>query len=140
MKGISTIIAEIIMVVITIGLISVAYLYMSGLITGRTATNIQLLDAYCRSGNISFLIKNIGTTNIAGTGGGTVGPLTLVIRGTTITAGLTCDFSPANTITAGNSTFCKNNSQLIPATAMSSGYNEIRIIGPSNAIGGSISC
>ena len=69
MKGISTIIASIILVVITIGLISVAYLYMTGLLSGTTANNIQLMDAYCdlvgsNQYNITSMIKNIGTANV----------------------------------------------------------------------------
>jgi len=42
-KGIATIIATIILVVITIGLVSTAYLYFSGLIGGATRGTIQVL-------------------------------------------------------------------------------------------------
>ena len=141
MKGISTIIATIIMVVITIGLISVAYLYMSGLVTSRTGTNLQLVDAYCRSGNFTLLIKNAGTIDLSGTTGSSgIGPLTIVIRGTTTTGGWWCDFNPVNTIKAGNVTLCKNNTPISPASAVVAGANDIRIIGPSNAIPGTLFC
>jgi FlaG/FlaF family flagellin (archaellin) len=127
MKGISTIIATIIMVVITIGLIGVAYLYMSGLISGRTATNIQLADAYCR-GTLFMLIKNIGTTSIAT-------QINVVIRGQTVAAAsITCN--PAFPLGAGNTTMCSNTTLVNLVT----GPNEIRIIGPSNAVGGTINC
>jgi FlaG/FlaF family flagellin (archaellin) len=128
MKGVSTIIASILMVVITIGLTSVAYLYMSGLLISRTVTNIQLADAYCKTGSLYFLIKNIGTQNINNN-------VTVVIRGSTLAVGaITCD--PLFPLGAGNSTFCRNTSALNTQP----GANELRIIGPSNAVGGTVFC
>lgn len=60
MKGISTIIATILLVIITISLVGVAYLFVSGLLTGQTSKNIKLMEA---SGHI-VIIQNIGTRNI----------------------------------------------------------------------------
>jgi flagellin-like protein len=60
MKGISTIIATIILVVIAISLVGTAYLFVSGLLTGQTSKNIKLMEA---SGHI-VIIQNIGTQNI----------------------------------------------------------------------------
>jgi FlaG/FlaF family flagellin (archaellin) len=126
MKGISTIIATIIMVVITIGLISVAYLYMSGLITSRTTQNIQLADAFCRASDkhIIALIKNIGTVSIPDAN------LNVVLRGTT--SARTCN--PALPLPAGSTTSCDI------TTAGVTGPNELRIIGPANAVGGTVNC
>jgi FlaG/FlaF family flagellin (archaellin) len=126
MKGISTIIATIIMVVITIGLISVAYLYMSGLITSRTTQNIQLADAFCRASDkhIIALIKNIGTVSIADAN------LNVVLRGSSSLR--TC--TPALPLAAGATTSCD------VTTAGVTGPNDLRIIGPANAVGGTVNC
>jgi len=121
MKGISTIIATIIMVVITIGLISVAYLYMSGLIISTTATNIQLSDAYCNTTHIIYLIRNIGTASISS--------LTFYVNGAPTT--VTCN--PILPMGPGNSTTCLH----IVTTV---GIKQIRVVGPSNAAPGTISC
>ena len=108
------------MVVITIGLISVAYLYMSGLIAGTTATNIRLTDAYCNSTHIIYLINNIGTASVSS--------LTFYVDGAPVTP--TC--SPAPPIAAGNSTSC--------IQSASKGIHNIRVVGPSNAGLGTIEC
>lgn len=120
MKGVSTIIATILLVVITMGLISVAYLYMSGLIAGTTATNIQLSDAYCNTSHIIYLIKNIGTDN--------VDSLTFYVDGALTTA--TCN--PTLPIPAKNSTTCIHSA--------TQGIHEIRVVGPSNVGPGTVDC
>ena len=129
MKGISTIIATIMMVVITIGLISVAYLYMSGLITGATAQNIALMDAYCdaATNTINTLIKNDGTTSI------TLSNVKFYVNGTTtgITVPPAC--SGASTLAAGATITCG-------ITGIADGFQELRIVGPSNAVGGTVEC
>ena len=128
-KGISTIIATIIMVVITIGLISVAYLYMSGLIISTTATNIQLSDAYCNTTHIIYLIRNIGTSGITS--------LTFYMDGaqkTDTNSGLKCnpDVTTTSPLGPSNSTSCFHNA--------TKGIHQIRVVGPSNAAPGTISC
>jgi FlaG/FlaF family flagellin (archaellin) len=128
MKGVSTIIATIIMVVITLGLISVAYLYMAGLITGTTATNIQLADAYCNGTHIIYLIKNIGTASVSS--------LTFYVDGAHIgtvppnTGSLSC--TPELPIGAGNSTSCIHST--------TAGIHNIRVVGPSNVGMGTVDC
>jgi len=67
MKGVSAIIATILMLVITIGLAGTAYVYISGMLTGKTAKTISLLDASCTGSNIVIVISNDGTQNIAAT-------------------------------------------------------------------------
>ena len=129
MKGISTIIATIMMVVITIGLISVAYLYMSGLITSRTVANIQLVDAFCTSRTLNMLIKNIGTTAIDPS------KMSFVVRGSNVT-NINCDMT---SLAAGVSMMCKNLTIMSP-NQMVIGPNELRVIGPSNAVGGTVNC
>lgn len=111
------------MVVITIGLISVAYLYMSGLISGTTATNIQLADAYCNTTHIIYLIRNIGTASVSS--------LTFYMDGQNIaSAPGTCN--PPLPMAAGNSTTCLH--------LASDGIHQIRLVGPSNAAAGTVEC
>ncbi|MCX6821430.1 MAG: hypothetical protein NTW30_01495 [Candidatus Aenigmarchaeota archaeon] len=116
MKGISTIIASIMLVVITIGLIAVAYLYMSGLMTGITATNIKLEDVFCNTTHMIYLITNIGTANVAN--------VTIYMDGQ-LQQDKTCN--PTLPIAAGGSTTCIH-------SATVAGYHDIRVVGPSNAI------
>ncbi len=126
MKGISTIIASIIMVVITIGLISVAYLYMSGLIGGTTAQNIALLDAYCDSNSkiVYTLIKNDGTADIP------YNRITFYIDGASKAPNSQC--TGATTLGAGTAASCN--------VTASASMHQLRIVGPSNSVGGSIDC
>jgi len=46
MKGISGIIATILLVLIAISLVGVAYVFFSGMIEGRTGKTISLLDSF----------------------------------------------------------------------------------------------
>jgi len=68
MKGVSAIIATILMLVITIGLAGTAYVYISGMLTGKTAMTISILDYSCTQGTtnnvITLVISNDGTTDI----------------------------------------------------------------------------
>ena len=60
MKGISGIIATILLVLIAIALVGVAYVFFSGMIGGRTSKTISLLDA----NDNSIAISNDGTETI----------------------------------------------------------------------------
>jgi len=61
MKAISTIIAAIILVVITIGLVSTAYLFAGGVITGQMSKVISLVDAKAHK----VIVRNDGTATIS---------------------------------------------------------------------------
>jgi hypothetical protein len=128
MKGISTIIASIILVVITIGLISVAYLYMSGLLSGTTAKNIQLMDAYCdltssSNYNITAIVKNIGTANIT--------TLTSFIDGKSADPVCSVDFGPQETVTCKFNQFGSSN--------IVAGMHQLRVVS-SSSVGGPVNC
>jgi len=134
MKGVSTIIASIIMVVITIGLISVAYLYISGLLTGITANNIELLDSYCSFSptqyslyNITVLAHNIGTANI------TTGLTFLVDGKTGNIVNTACDdiFGSGDTISC-----IIYNTTTVNITK---GVHQLRVIA-AGSVGGPITC
>ena len=64
-KGVSAIIATILLLMITIGLAGMAYVFMSGMMTGRTSKTITVLDASCTSDIITIVISNDGTVDIA---------------------------------------------------------------------------
>jgi len=76
MKGVSAIIATILMLVITIGLAGTAYVYISGMMTGKTAYTISVIDYSCSlcvppqvcTRNIELTVSNDGTANIASAG------------------------------------------------------------------------
>lgn len=66
MKGVSTVIATILMLIITIALAGMAYMYIAGVFTARTQ-GIEVVDAYCVEGtvdNATLVVRNIGTTTI----------------------------------------------------------------------------
>lgn len=63
-KGVSAIIATILLLMITIALAGTAYVYMSGMIGGRTSKTISLLDASCTSNKLNIVLSNDGTSQI----------------------------------------------------------------------------
>jgi hypothetical protein len=69
MKGISTIIASILLLIITIGLAGTAYVFISGLLTSSISKTISVLDVSCNpftstKANITIILANDGTVNI----------------------------------------------------------------------------
>jgi flagellin-like protein len=67
MKGISTVIATLLMLLITIALSGLAYMYISGVFTTETQ-GITVVDIYCASGLVSMKLTNMGTNNITANG------------------------------------------------------------------------
>ena len=63
MKGISAVIATVLMLVITISLASTTYLYFNSAITQATQ-GIEPTDTFCDNGSVSMIIRNIGTNPI----------------------------------------------------------------------------
>jgi len=65
-KGIATIIATIILVVITIGLISTAYLYFASIV--QVGPVVSIASAYCNTtDDIIITVRNEGTEAITAT-------------------------------------------------------------------------
>ena len=65
MKGVTPIVAIIILLLITIALAGAAYTYLQQYFQSTTGKNVQIVDAVCTSGGIANLIlKNIGTQDI----------------------------------------------------------------------------
>jgi len=63
-RGISTIIAAILLLIITIGLASSAYLFITRLLYAQTSKTIQVLGADCTNKNITLVVSNQGTDKI----------------------------------------------------------------------------
>ena len=63
MKGISDVIAMLLMLVITIGLVGLAYSYISGIFMSRTGVvlNIDTQNSYCDSSKLVIAVRNDGT-------------------------------------------------------------------------------
>ncbi|MHA2065803.1 MAG: archaellin/type IV pilin N-terminal domain-containing protein [Candidatus Thorarchaeota archaeon] len=90
-KGITPIIAIIVLLLITIALAGAAWTFMSQYTGQLTSKNIQMIDAYCQSRtNATVVLKNIGTDTI------TVGTCSSLgdISGTSATCG---DFTISRT-------------------------------------------
>jgi len=63
-KGISAVVATILLLVITISLAGLAYMYITNIFTASTST-LQVIDGYCVGGTITWTIRNTGTVNIS---------------------------------------------------------------------------
>jgi FlaG/FlaF family flagellin (archaellin) len=127
-KGISTIIATIMLVVITIGLISTAYLYFSSIVT--VGPVLSIASAYCNTTkHISVTLRNDGTSSID------VNTITWLKDGVRWTVGFGNCTIPGGgtTISAASSGTCV----IWPGT---SGVNNILAIGPKNQAGGPVTC
>ena len=122
-KGISTIIASIILVVITIGLISTAYLYFAGIVT--VGPVLSIASAYCNTTqHITITLRNEGTSGMSTT------DITWLNNGNPVSqVDVSC--SP-NTLNAAETTTCVING--------SSGVNNIVAIGPKNQASGPVTC
>lgn len=63
MKGVTEVVSTILMLLVTLGLASLAYLFISGTFTQQTQ-GIELVDAYCVNGTVTMLLRNIGDAAI----------------------------------------------------------------------------
>jgi len=61
MKGVSTVIATILMLMITIGLAGVAASYIFGWFAGETAIVLSVEDSECNANEVTVWIRNEGT-------------------------------------------------------------------------------
>ena len=131
MKGISAIIATLLILLITIGLAGLAYSYISGVFTSKTMT-ISLVDAYCTGTDAMFIIRNDGTQTLPSTS------VTATVIDASCTGGnlpttesnnpLTSDISAGSTAT-------------LTATGCKTGRTHTwRLSGPSNSITLSVYC
>jgi len=64
-KGISTIIAVILLLIITIALSGTAYMFITNLMGSRMEKVVSLLDATCNNNALLIVLRNDGTKTIA---------------------------------------------------------------------------
>ncbi|MEM0324835.1 MAG: hypothetical protein QXW35_02945 [Candidatus Aenigmatarchaeota archaeon] len=95
-KAISEVLAMLLMVVIVVGLIGVAYFFISGMVTRQTAGTIQVGSVNCIVGQrLEVLATNVGTTTIPAAeirvfiGGGLITARTITAEDKNITNPLT---------------------------------------------------
>ena len=124
MKGISDVIAVLLMLIITIALAGLAYAYITGVFASRTAVVLSISGADCASngGDITVYVRNDGTADS--------GPVSVTITGTN--AG-TCTNIPK--ITAGNET-----STTCTRTGSATGYYKIRATTTGSTATGMVHC
>lgn len=65
MKALSTIIAIILLVLITIGLAGSAYVFLGGILARKMEKVISILDANCNGTHITMVVSNDGIETIA---------------------------------------------------------------------------
>ena len=122
MKGISAVIATILMLMITVAMVGVAYMYISGMFESKSQ-GLEVMDSYCSSGSAGWTVRNNGDVDIA------AGQLTIV----NVNEACTNDVAAANIGSASNVQFT--------ATVCTTGrYHQYRMIGPSNAVELSVYC
>ncbi len=122
-KGIATIIATIILVVITIGLVSTAYLYFAGIV--QVGPVVSIASAYCNTtDHIIVTVRNEGTEDITATN------LDFLKDGNSVSLAQAC--APTN-LAAGDTVSCV-------MTGTDGAVNNILVIGPRNQAGGPVNC
>jgi flagellin-like protein len=127
MKGVSAVIATILMLMIVIALAGMAYMYLIGMFTSRTGKTIDVTDAGCRAGAVApgyyVSIKNLDVTTPINTSV----DLTVRIDGTLTAFSGTCAMSYLQ-IPAGGTVNCDINI----AGGAAGSFHKVRIIGPAN--------
>jgi FlaG/FlaF family flagellin (archaellin) len=98
MKGISDVIAMLLMLVLSIGLVGLAYSYITGVFSSRTAVvlSIDSANSYCNSTHLIVAVRNDGTNP--------TGTVTVVAYNTT-GASSSC-ISPIQSISPGTFNTC----------------------------------
>ena len=127
-KGISTVIATILMLLITIALASFAYTYLSGVLTAQTAKTIELVGGIeCTTGTSHIItVRNIGTTNIP------TGEVAVTVDGTSAT----CTWSgTGDLVSGGTARTCTTG-----VTGVTTGSHKVRVLGPGNSLSGTSFC
>lgn len=124
MKGVSTIIATILLLLIAIALAGAVYLYSSGILSGRTSKTISVSDMYCSESRIvTFVLSNDGTVSIKPE------DIKFVVDGTTSSLyGFTGDLEPHKTVVITGSG---------PEPA---GQHTFLIVSPSNSVRQTVTC
>ena len=123
MKGVSAVIATILMLMITIALAGTAYMYISGVFSARTAVVMAISDSECNASHIKVFVRNDGTTASSA--------ISFYMDGTS----WTCNPS-LSSISAGDEDSCA----LIRGVGHSSGYHSLRAETTGSSARGSTYC
>ncbi len=122
-KAVSTVIATLLMLIITIGLAGVAYIYIQGTVTSVGAKQMDIVSADCRAGNSFYVtVRNLDSfTDIATSA--------ILVK---------VDSVPVTTITWSPTTVSKNGGVSVgtitnPAGGTAGTPYKISVTGPSNA-------
>lgn len=87
MKGVSTVVATLLMLMITIALAGTAYLYISGAFQ-QQLQGVDIVDSFCEGGTQArFLFRNIGTNALTFVGSGGTFAACTPASGNTATCG-----------------------------------------------------
>jgi FlaG/FlaF family flagellin (archaellin) len=132
MKGVSTVIATILMLMIAVGLAAVTAGYVFNWFSGQTATSIDLdkVATRCVGTTITVYVKNTGTERLTAdkitisgntAAGGTIASTACGVVGTVFTPG-------------GGALACTN------TVTGSAGTNTIIVSGPTNTMKTTVSC
>ncbi len=128
MKGVSAIIATILMLIITIGLAATAYVYINDLLTGKTSTPISLIDYYCTpgaaAGDVTIVFSNDGSEDLD------TSVMQVLADATPLDVATACDINPnpvpshsTGVVTCSDALFATGNNVNVRVT---SGTNSIR--------------
>jgi flagellin-like protein len=119
-KGISAIIATILLLLITIALAGTAYMFTSGFLEGRTKKSISVLTAECVGDDITVVVSNDGLEDVS------VSELSFIIDSTDRSTNFRNGFS-TSTINPHQTAVGIDNT-----TSYGSGVHNILVTSPSN--------
>ncbi|MEM5879168.1 MAG: hypothetical protein QXU74_01610 [Candidatus Aenigmatarchaeota archaeon] len=130
MKGISTVIATLLMLMITIGLAGMAYMYIRGVFTGITSKTITIVDVGCVPGTSYYVVvKNLDSSL-------TITPSTDLIVRVDNAVATTITWNPTSITPGGISSGTITN----PAGGAAGTAHKIKVTGPSNSDEKSVYC
>jgi flagellin-like protein len=131
MKGVSAVIATILMLMITIAIAGMAYMYISGIFTAKTGVVIEMDETAtsCTGTTITVYVRNIGTITTTADKVSVSGTMP---DGSTI--GSTDCGADTDDIEAGGAAFA------CTTVTGGQGSNNIVVSGPTNTIRGPVYC
>jgi flagellin-like protein len=128
MKGVSAVIATILMLMITIALAGTAYMYITGVFQSRTAVVLAISDSDCDDTEITVWVRNDGSQQATG--------VNVAIDGTDVTCGATGDID----VPAGGEGTCVVTRTAGGSGNGASGYHSIRANAGGVSARGSVYC
>jgi len=123
-KGISGIIAVVLILLITVALAGSVYMYVTGMFSGKTANTISISSISCIDGNMTLVINNDGSKDI------TSGDLKILVDNSDTTSSFSGTF-PINP---------QKNTILIDSTSSYADGDHVVLIVASNSIRQNVYC